>query len=39
MFSDDLLNFLKAQDLPKNVWDKITHQNAQRLVPLPKGKS
>jgi predicted TIM-barrel fold metal-dependent hydrolase len=34
MFTDDLSNFLKAQDLPKNVWDKISHQNALKLVPL-----
>lgn len=36
-FDDRLMEFLKSQDLPKDAWDKITHLNAQKLVPL-KGR-
>ena len=35
-FSDDLMNFLKKQKLPQGVWDKITFQNALKLVPIQK---
>lgn len=32
-FDNKLMDFLKQQDLPKAAWDKITHQNALKLVP------
>jgi predicted TIM-barrel fold metal-dependent hydrolase len=32
-FDDNLMNFLKKQSLPQAAWDKITHQNAMKLVP------
>jgi predicted TIM-barrel fold metal-dependent hydrolase len=35
-FSDDLLTFLKKQNLPQAAWEKITQANAQKLVPLKK---
>jgi hypothetical protein len=33
-FSDRLMDYLKTLDLPKAAWDKITHGNALKLVPL-----
>lgn len=33
-FDSKLMDFLKTQDLPRDAWDKITHRNALRLVPL-----
>ena len=33
-FDDTHLNFLKQQQLPQPVWDKITCQNALKLAPL-----
>ena len=33
-FDDKLMTRLKAVDLPKTAWDKITHENALKLVPL-----
>ncbi|MCW8133568.1 MAG: amidohydrolase family protein [Planctomycetota bacterium] len=33
-FDHRLMEFLKAQDLPKDAWDRITHGNALKLVPL-----
>jgi predicted TIM-barrel fold metal-dependent hydrolase len=33
-FDNAHMDFLKQQDLPKSAWDKITHQNALKLVPL-----
>lgn len=34
MFTNDLQAYLREQELPQAAWDKITHQNALRLVPL-----
>jgi len=31
-FDNRLMDFLKSQDLPKDTWDKITYQNAQKIV-------
>lgn len=33
-FNNDLQEFLKTLDLPKEVWAKITSKNAERLVPV-----
>jgi predicted TIM-barrel fold metal-dependent hydrolase len=35
-FDNRLMDFLKTQDLPKLTWDKITHLNALKLVPLKR---
>ncbi len=31
---DNLVNYLKSLDQPREAWEKITHLNAERLVPL-----
>ena len=38
-FDDALMNFLKQQKLPPDAWDKITFQNALKLVPLKRGEA
>ncbi len=35
-FDDRLMDYLRTQDLPREAFDKITHRNALRLVPLER---
>jgi len=35
-FDDRLIDFLRSQSLPAEVWDKVTFKNALKLVPLKR---